>query len=245
MPEVSFEEADHYIERYRDERPWLQVLDGASPQARRIIVAADMAGGHGHIRHEGWVTDDDCKNRAAYLEDPAQLDPGKRQRGIDGLRADEKPHRCNELATRITNPDAYAVAFALGTRDPGVQEALRTAYDRRSRPSPVEIPIAELLGGDGHRFCAGWMLKPLEEGGTTDSARRNRREWREAKAEGRTPDIPEPAVERVPTFEGGTMIFVIGPNKAGDGYEITSMYPQPRDDVLPPRRPQERTRETQ
>jgi hypothetical protein len=66
--------------------PWLQTAERALPEALRIIVAADQGGGHGHIRHEGWVTEEASMRRAAYLEDPAQVDPDRRRRGIDGLR---------------------------------------------------------------------------------------------------------------------------------------------------------------
>lgn len=236
VPGVSFDAADRYIEQHRSERPWLQMVDGSPPQVRRIIAAADIAGGHGHIRHEGWVTDNGLRRRAAYLEDPAQLDPGKRQRGIDGLKQGASPkHACADLATRITSPEAYATAFALGSMDREVRDALNSRYDTSSCPDPVEIPISALLGKDGHKLCAGWMLTPMEEGGSMDDARQNRKEWRKAMAENRTPVTPEPAVQRVPTFEGGSVIFALGHNKNHDGYEIVSMYAQPRDDVLPPR----------
>ena len=84
---MSIEEADKYIEEHRDARPWLAMTDQASPEARRIIAALDAAGGHAHIRHEGWVTEEANRRRVAYREDPAQLDPEKRRLGIDGLRS--------------------------------------------------------------------------------------------------------------------------------------------------------------
>lgn len=109
VPGVSFEDADRCIERHRGERPWLQMPAGASPQVRRIIASADMTGG-----------------RAAYLENPAQLDPDKRRCGIDGLKPGASPkHVCADLAARITSPDAYAAASALGgTLHPDAQAAL-------------------------------------------------------------------------------------------------------------------------
>ena len=58
LPEVSSGEAGRYIERHRGGRPWLEAAERASPEALRIIVAADQGGGHGHIRHEGWVTEE-------------------------------------------------------------------------------------------------------------------------------------------------------------------------------------------
>lgn len=53
LPEVTSEEASRYVERHRAGRPWLEAAERASPEAARIIVAADQGGGHGHIRHEG------------------------------------------------------------------------------------------------------------------------------------------------------------------------------------------------
>jgi len=66
-----------------------------------------------------------------------------------------------------------------------------------------------------------------------DAAIKNRHAWRTALAEERQPDVPEPMARPVPTFEGGAIIFVMGHNKARDGYEIVTMYPQPRDDDFP------------
>jgi hypothetical protein len=93
------------------------------------------------------------------------------------------------------------------------------------------VPIAELLGKEGHKHCTGWRLEPVT--GSMDAAIKSRIAWRTALAEGREPDVPEPTARPIPTFEDGTMIFVMGHNKARDSYEITSMYPQPRDDDFP------------
>ena len=233
LPEVTSEEASRYIERYRAGRPWLQAAERASPEALRIIVAADQGGGHGHIRHEGWVTEEASMRRVAYLEDPAQLDPGKRRSGIDGLRAGDRHHICADIASRITDPDAYATAFARGTGHPDVHAALSTPYDRRSRPDPVKVPIADLLGSNGHKVCTGWQLESVD--GSVRTAVENRRAWRAAIAEGRQPDVPEPRVHPVPTFEGGKIAFVISHNRQRTGYEITTLVPQPPSHDLPGR----------
>jgi hypothetical protein len=233
LPEISAEEAGRYVERHRAGRPWLQMAERALPEALRIIVAADQGGGHGHIRHEGWVTEQASMRRVAYLEDPAQLDPEKRRHGIDGLRPGSRHHICAELATRITDPDAFATALARGAGHPAVHAALRTPHDRTSRPDPVWLPIADLLGKDGHKLCTGWQLEPVD--GNIDVARNNRRAWRMAMAEGGQPDVPEPAARPVPTFEGGTIVFVITHNRQRDGYEIATLFPQPPADDLPAR----------
>ena len=233
LRETSRKEADDYVEQHRAGRPWLEMTERSSPESRRIIAAIDQGRGHGHIRHEGWVTEEANMRRAAYLEDPAQLDPAKRQRGIDGLKPDDKRHKCADIASRVTDPDAFATAFARGAEHPDVRTAVSAPYNRDISPRPVELPIDDLLGGDGHKFCTGWRLEPV--GGSMDDARDNRRAWRAAKTQGRDPDVPEPTVRPVPTFEGGTMVFVIGDNKESNGYEIVTMYCQPRDDVFPSR----------
>jgi hypothetical protein len=171
--------------------------------------------------------------RVAYLEDPAQLDPDKRRSGIDGLRPGGRHHICATLSSRIADADAFATALVRGTGHPDVRAALSTPYDRGSRPDPVRIPIAALLGSDGHRVCTGWQLEPVAE--SIDAARDNRREWRAAIAEGRQPDIPEPSARPVPTFEGGTIAFVISHNRQRNGYEIASLFPQSPAHDLPGR----------
>jgi hypothetical protein len=64
----------------------------------------------------------------------------------------------------------------------------------------------------------------------------NRKAWRTALAQEQQPDVQKPTVRPVPTFEGGTVIFIVGHNEARDGYEIATLYPQPRDDDFPVRR---------
>lgn len=228
LPQVSPEEADRHIGQHLSARPWLAAAERASPESRRIMAAIDQGTGHGHIRHEGWVTEEANMRRAAYLEDPAQLDMTKRPRGIDGLRPDDKRHKCAELATRITDPDAFATAFTRGAEHPRLRAVMATPYDPGVWPGPVLIPIADLLGKDGHKYCTGWQLEPVD--GSMDAAISNRRAWRTAMAEAREPDVPQPAARPVPTFEDGTLLFLVSHNQARDGYEIVNMYPQPPDD---------------
>lgn len=225
LAEVSPAEAARYIERHQSTRPWLQTAERASPEALRIIVAADQGRGHAHIRHEGWMTEQASMRRVAYLEDPAQLDPVKRHAGIDGLRPRGRHHSCGEVSSRITDPDVFATALARGAGHPDVRAALSTPYDRRQLPRTVWVPIAELLGSDGHKACTGWQLEPVA--GNIDAARDNRRAWRAATADGGHSAVPEPRVRPIPTFEGGTIAFIVGSNRQRDGYEITSLFPQP------------------
>lgn len=225
LPPISFDDAASYVEQHRTARPWLTTADVASPETRRILAAADAGGGHAPIRHEGWVTEEASMRRVAYLEDPAQLDLGKRYLGIDGLRANDQPHRCASTSTRITDPDAFATAFARGVEHPKVREALDMPFDPVKAPKEVRVPIADLLGPDGHRYCTGWRLEPVD--GSMKTARTNRAAWIAARAEGREPDVPEPQARPVPTFEGGEIAFMFEGNYAEKRYEVATMFARP------------------
>jgi hypothetical protein len=223
LPEVSITDATAYLDKHHVERPWLSVARDSPPEVQRIFAALDRGHGHAHIRHEGWVTEDMNERRVRNLEDPAQLDAARRAAGIDGLAPGDRPHRCGSIATRITSPDAFAIALATGAGHPDVRAALGAEFrERRSPPPPVVLPITEVLGPDGHRFCSGWQLEPVD--GSLRTARSLRDAW------AATRDGPEPKSRRVETFEGGTLSFMFGPNEDRDGYEIVTMY------VNPPRR---------
>jgi hypothetical protein len=225
LAQVSLDAAADYVAQNRDARPWLTMADAASPEARRIIAAADVGGGHGHIRHEGWVTEDANMRRVAHLEDPAQLDVVKRNLGIDGLRENDQHHRCRSTATRITDPDAFATAFARGVEHPKVREVLDMPFDPTIRPKVVTVPIADLLGIHGHRYCTGWKLEAAD--GSMNTARTNRDAWLVARAEGRKPHSLEPQARPVPTFEGGVIAFLFERNQAENRYGIATMFPRP------------------
>ena len=66
LPPISLDAAADHIAQHRIARPWLAIANAASPEARRILVALDAGGGHGHVRHEGWVTEEASMRRAAY-----------------------------------------------------------------------------------------------------------------------------------------------------------------------------------
>ncbi len=225
LPATSLDAAASYTEQHRSARPWLTTADAASPEARRILAAADAGGGHGHIRHEGWVTEEASMRRVAYLEDPAQLDPGKRYLSIDGLRPNDQPHRCRTASTRITDPDAFATAIARGVEHPKVREALDMPFATGGRPREVTVPIADLLGRDGHQYCTGWRLEPVD--GSMKTAQTKRDAWLSAREQGREPDVPEPQARPVPTFEGGVIAFLFERNSAEKRYEIASVFPRP------------------
>jgi hypothetical protein len=220
LPDMSVESAAKYIDEHRSSRPWLAMTDRASPEARRIIAAMDAAGGHAHIRHEGWVSEEANRRRVAYREDPAQLNPEKREQSFDGLRPNEPPHRCGSTATRIPDPDAFATAFVRGVEHPKVRDALDKPTGPSKWPGEVAIPITDLLGPDGYRFCTGWRLEPID--GSMDTARANRSDWLKHK-----PEVSEPRAAPVPTFRDGGVAFAFAPNDTEKQYEVLSMFPRP------------------
>jgi hypothetical protein len=225
LPEISARDACAYIETHQAERPWLAAARGCSPEVQRVFAALDQGSGHGHIRHEGWVTEYMNERRAAYQEDPAQLNPAKRTAGIDGLKGSGKPHICREIATRITDPEAFAVAFARGIEHPKVRAALATPFDRDRRPSVVSVPAEDLLGPEGHRFCTGWRLEPVD--GSLRAARQRRELWFAARADNKVSPVTAPTARPVETFEGGQIVFAFAPSGFRDEYEVVSMYPRP------------------
>jgi hypothetical protein len=221
-------DAVSYLDARRGERPWLAAARDCRPEVQRLFAALDQGGGHAHIRHEGWVTEEMNRRRVAYLEDPAQLDPAKRTAGIDGTRSPEKLHRCREISSRITDPDAFAVAFARGLEHPMVRAALEAKFVAKQVPHPVSLYVSDLLGPEGHRFCTGWRLQAAE--GSMKAARDNRASWVDAHARDRDTDVPEPKARPLETFAGGVMVFAFGPTRARDGYEVVTMYPRPLKD---------------
>jgi hypothetical protein len=216
LPEVSCDDAAAYIEEHLDDRPWLAPVRECSPDAQRVFVALDQGHGHAHIRHDGWVTEEMNERRVRNLEDPAQLDPDKRIAHVDGIKAGDKKHRCGGIATRINDPEAFATAFARAIEHPDIRAALDSTG---SVPKPVSVPISEILGDGGHKYCSGWRLDPVN--GSMDDARANRKAWVAGDHSG-----PEPRARPVETFEGGTVTFVFLP-KTGGGYEISTMYASP------------------
>jgi hypothetical protein len=225
LPQVSESDARTYIEARHADHPWLAAARDCSPEAQRVFAALDQGGGHAHIRHEGWVTEEMNERRVTYLEDPAQRDPAKRAVSIDGLESDDRPHRCGRITSRITDPDAFATAFARGVEHPEVRAALETPFSRGRRPSEVVVPIADLLGPDGPHYCRGWRLEAAD--GSMKAAREQRDAWAEARARNAVADVPEPTAQPVDTFDGGTATFAFRANQEGSAYEIVTMYVRP------------------
>lgn len=219
LPEVSTTDSMEYLDKHQADRPWLAIARNCPPEVQRIFVALDQRGGHAHIRHERWVTEEMNERRVRNLHDPAQLDPAKRAAGIDGLTPGDVQHRCGNIATRITDPEAFAMAFARGVEHPDVRAALDS---NGPRPQPVILPISAVLGDDGHKSCSGWQLEPVN--GSMDEARAFRRAWAVGDQSG-----PGPRARPVETFEGGTVTFAFRRSAVG-GYEVSTMHVNPADE---------------
>jgi len=69
LPEISAGDAAAYLNAHHIERPWLAAARDCGPEVQRIFAELDQGGGHAHIRHEGWVTEEMNEQRVAYLED--------------------------------------------------------------------------------------------------------------------------------------------------------------------------------
>jgi hypothetical protein len=224
LPDVSKDEANHYIETQRSDRPWLNSARHASPEVQQVFAALDQGNGHGHIRHEGWLTPEKSQLRVQYMQDPAQLDPVKRAEGKDGLLPDDKAHYCGAISAAIRDPSAFATAFARGIEHPGVRRALETPVEPRRRPESVNIPIRDLLGPEGHQSCEGYRLV----GDTSLAARQERKTWLRETRAGETPSVPQPLLAPL-DFRGGTIEFRFKANDARTGYEVLTMFPAPLD----------------
>jgi hypothetical protein len=222
LPHVTPGDAVRYIETRHTDRPWLNATRHTPPEVQQVFAALDQAGGHAHIRHEGWLSVEKSQLRVQYLQDPAQLDPVKRAGGEDGLLPGGKKHYCGAMSTAIRDPNVFAEAFARGAEHPDVRAVLDTPRPwERPRPGLVSLPIADVLGPEGHRYCEGYRLA----GDNLKQAVGDRRLWLRETRAGDAPSVPPPLL--VPLeFRDGTINYTFGVNTRGR-YEIISMYPAP------------------
>ncbi|TCC18978.1 hypothetical protein [Kribbella speibonae] len=157
--------------------------------------------------------------RVARLEDPAQPDTALRENGVDGLDS-SKSHYCGRYATAITDPYVFAAVTAVLSEHRDVQDALRSDWDGPV-PARLEIPISDLLGADGHKFCEGFRLR-----GDWEEAKAQRKEWVLARSNGSDAgDAPE--AEPVSAFEGGDIVVMFKRNLGASKFEISTFFPDP------------------
>jgi hypothetical protein len=115
-----------------------------------------------------------------------------------------------------------------GAEGPKVRAALTAEFIAREVPRVVSLPVTELVGAEGHRYCTGWQLHAVD--GDMKSARDQRAVWVRSRVKGGPPDVPEPRARPVDSLEGGVIVFAFGPNGARNGYEISTMYPRQREE---------------
>jgi hypothetical protein len=126
------------------------------------------------------------------------------------------------MSTAIRDRTAFAVAFTRGTEHPRIRAVLDTCKTpEQPRPDIVSIPIADVLGPDGHQHCEGYKLA----GDNSRAARRDRRTWLQENKAGDPPSVAQPLVVPV-DFRDGTIDYTFTVNAEGR-YEILSMYPSP------------------
>jgi hypothetical protein len=226
LPDLSASDAVTYIETHAADRPWLARVRGHDLPVQRLFATLDQGQGHALERHEGYPSDPLLDYRVRYLQDPAQLDLTKRLAAQDAFTG--KDHRCASSATKIGDPEAFATAFARAVEHPDTRQALQMPFDPDKRPDPVEIPLANLLGPDGHRYCSGYRL--VEVGGSMPAAMDCRSAWVDAYRAGRDPDVPAPRAVPIDTFEGGTVRLIFTPDHVASRYEVLTMYAEPPDD---------------
>ena len=191
--------ATAYLDKHHVERPWLSVARDCPPEVQRVFAALDQGGGHAHIRHEGWVTEEMNERRVRNLEDPAQLDPAKRVAGVDGVKVGNQSSSVRRVSLRrITDPEAFATAFARGIEHPDVRAAL---------DSPGPVPSQSAC-----RYPTSWAMTVTNSapaGGWNRSTGACSRHWPTGAAwVAGNRDAPEPRTRPVETFEGGTVTFV-------------------------------------
>ncbi|MFF0339232.1 hypothetical protein [Kribbella sp. NPDC004875] len=159
--------------------------------------------------------------RVAFNEDPAQVDPEKRSAGVDGLD-DTKQHYCGKDSTRVHDATALAAIYVMASEHPKVRAVLDLPFDNDAQPRDILIPIHELLGPDGHKYCSGFALKGWP------ASKPERKAWLQAKRSGADlSELPAPEIERIPTFEGGDIKIIFKRNAATQSYGIYTLFPRP------------------
>lgn len=95
------------------------------------------------------------------------------------------------------------------------------------KPDVVEVPLTDLLGEDGHSYCDGYRLEPVN--GSMDVAREQRKDWVNAVRYGEQPTVPEPTATRMSPedFRDAVVVFPFQRNAAGTAWEVTTMYVKP------------------
>lgn len=223
---ITGSESEQYVRENVSDRPWLNHAQYVGPDTCRVLAAVDKGGGHLLERHGSTVTPERLEARASRLEDPAIVDDAARTPGRDAFKSGR--HFCGDVATRITDPHALATCFARGVEHPEVRAVLDRPYDLADQPArPVEIPLSDLLGADGHKYCDGYRLDPVN--GSMDDASQQRKAWVDAIRHGDQPDVPEPTASRMSPddFRDAVVVFGFRPDNTKTSWEISTMHVDP------------------
>jgi len=221
---ITHDEADRYVRDHAGDRPSLGHSQFVGPDTRRVLAAVDRGNGHALERHGSTVTPEMTENRVTRLEDPAIAE--NRTPGRDAFKSGT--HACGDSATRIRDPHAFATCFAQGVEHPDVRASLDRPCGRGERPPPsVRVPLTDLLGPDGHQYCDGHRIEPVE--GSREAAYERRAAWVGAVREGRDPDVPEPTARHLEAddFRDARVVFAFRPNTDRSAWEISTMYVDP------------------
>lgn len=223
---ITAEEATQYVRDHIADRPWLNHAQYVDPDTRRVLVALDKGNGHALERHGSTVTPEQTEARAKHLEDPALAVDAARTPGRDAFGS--RRHTCGDSATRIRDPHAFAVCVARGVEHPHVRERLDRPCGRGVRTPPaIEVPLADLLGADGYKYCDGHRLEPVD--GSRRIANEERTAWVDAIRDGQEPGVPEPRATRLETedFQNASALFAFRANSARTAWEVATMYVKP------------------
>lgn len=225
---ISGQEAKLYVRENVSDRPWLNHAQYVGSDSCRLLAAVDKGGGHLLERHGSTVRPDMTEGRTTRLEDPAVAVDAARTPGRDAYQPEPRRHLCGDTATRIRDPHAFATCFARAVEHPDVRAVLDRPFDPTDeRPDAVTIPLEELLGPDGHMYCDGHRLDPVN--GNMTEARAQRRSWVDAVRGGDEPDVPEPTATRLQPedFRGANVLIAFSATSDRRGWEIVTMYPDP------------------
>lgn len=224
LPAPTANEAVEYVAANAEQRPWLAAALGRSSAVQRIVASIDLGKGHFLERHGPFADEAKLQGRVTRLEDPAQLDDAKRAAAVDAYV--DRRHACPDTATAVTDLDAFVTLFARAVEHPLVGQALNTPFDPESRPDSVSIPLRDLLGPDGHLYCAGFRLEPVD--GSLQRAWDERSVWvDDNRNPGREPTVAEPRSTPVASFQLATVILHFQANRERNGYEIATMFVEP------------------
>jgi hypothetical protein len=115
LPDVSRDDANHYIETKHGDRPWLNSARHERPEVQQVFAALDQATGHAHIRHEGWLSAEKSQLRVCSICKTL----------LSRIRPNELKAKTGSFnTTRITSAVPRPQLFAIPQRSPPLSHAV-------------------------------------------------------------------------------------------------------------------------